>query len=283
MQVDVLWISLAAGTAIVAIIAANWRCFGGTTLAAPAGWAVAAVVALASAEAWLAWRGPQGASLVRYAAACGTLCPLMAVLGAKRPQDRGWQWIVVSLWAVLLVPLFQSLAIGSRNSLALQPVWQGVAWCLLAMGLLNYLPTRNVAAAVLAVCGQWLLLAEQLGGDGVSDPPRRVALALCLMLAGGMLAAGAARKRAANRKSSGLNDANRRWNRFRDGWGAFWALRVMQRLNQSAELGVAPLRLQWSGWEATKVSAAENSSAAEAADQRANKIMDAVLWRFERR
>ena len=39
-----------------------------------------------------------------FAAAMIVFCPAMALLGAKRPQDKPWQLIVLSLWGILALP-----------------------------------------------------------------------------------------------------------------------------------------------------------------------------------
>src|SRR5688572_28769044 len=68
----------------------------GTTLIGAWWWAIAAAVALAAVAL-------DGSGPLRFAAACLTLCPTVAVLGAKRPQDRAWHWVVLSLWIVLCI------------------------------------------------------------------------------------------------------------------------------------------------------------------------------------
>ena len=45
-----------------------------------------------------------------------------------------------------------------------------------------------------------------------------------------------------------MDRLNRRWLGFRDAFGAFWALRVLQMINQTAELQQWPVRLVWGGF-----------------------------------
>jgi hypothetical protein len=73
-----------------------------------------------------------------------------------------------------------------------------------------------------------------------------------------------------------------RWSNFRNGWGAFWALRVMHRINETAELSQWPVRLAWGGFAFTEehrhVATLDASVAAQI-----QQTMDSLLWRFERR
>lgn len=270
---------LAAGLALAAAAAALvlWRRALGTTLVAPAAWAVAAALAVAAVEAMLARQpelsGTLAASLWRYAAAVGAFCPLVAVLGAKRPQDRGWQWVVLSLWAVLLVPAGQALAAPTGNRLELFAAWRLVLWGLAAMGLLNYLPTRHAVAACLAACGQVGLLAPQLlGVSGDDEAKWRLGGVAALLLAWALVGL---RRPKSSPATTDLEGFNARWLNFRNAWGAFWALRVLQRANQTAEAANWPVRLEWTGFTPAPLDAAT----ANHIDQ----TLDSLLWRFERR
>ncbi len=96
-----------AALAAFAGLARCFRSLEGTTLRAPWYWTLAAVVAPGRGRVFRR-AVPLSASHVRYLAAVATFCPLMAVLGAKRPQDRPWQFVVLSLWIVLALPGLQA-------------------------------------------------------------------------------------------------------------------------------------------------------------------------------
>jgi hypothetical protein len=250
----------------------------GTTLAAPAAWTVAAALGSLVVEAWIRlaageWT-PQAASLARYAAACGWLCPAVAVLGAKRPQAAAWQWIVASLWLVLLVPAVQHVVARGGGGVELAPVWRTLVLVLVAVGPLNYLPTRHALAALLFAGGQSALLADALGWQRSSNPQNMVGLGWASLAAAGL----AVWFRRGRKPTEGTSPTER-WLAFRDAWGSFWALRVMQRLSASAKSGALPYDLDWSGWK----SAAGERGVATADAERIHALMDSVLWRFERR
>lgn len=275
----------------------------GTTLVAPAAWWVAAAIAIAAVEALLALKrldaATLAASLWRYTAAVGTFCPLIAVLGAKRPQDRGWQWVVAALWLVLLVPVAQAIVARGGTRLELFAGWRWLLLGFIAMGLLNYLPTRFALSSLLVAAGEYLLL-EGVAGNVAEPAASRATLCGVGMLLAAWLAgeiAHAARRSRAAPPSPATQTPAQRWLAFRDGWGAFWAIRVLQRVNQTAELGGWPVRLQWSGFVAVENAvngAIDKAGAAQpletprdllsepALAQSLDQTLDGMLRRFER-
>jgi hypothetical protein len=219
-------------------------------------------------------------SLSLYGAAVGTLCPMMAVLGAKRPQDRGWQWIVLSLWVVLLVPAVQAVAGRSAEQLELFAAWRMLLWVLIGMSLLNYLPTCHAASAVFCAIGQSLLLWPYLWG-GEPTATLRLAGASCLLIGAVMARYAHGSQRDEEGPPSPLEEPNRRWSAFRDGWGAFWGLRVLQRVNQTAELSGWPVRLDWwSGF--IRAGGGEPLEVSGHAVNHIEQTLDSLLRRFER-
>jgi hypothetical protein len=277
------WLTVALAAAVVLASGALLRRVRGTTLTAPAAWCIAAALAIGLVEFALAWgHVPESsltASLWRYSAAVGAYCPLMAVLGAKRPQDRGWQWVVASLWLVLLVPAGQALASGAGNRLELFPAWRLLLATMSAMVLLNYLPTRRTLAAIAFAAGQICLMAPYLMDAPIDRWPLLRATGLASILAAFPLASLCGRRTTTTLAKSPLEQDRERWLSFRDAWGAFWALRVMQRINQSAEHGVWPVRLRWDGFAPLADDQIVDDLPLAAAVEQS---MDAVLRRFER-
>lgn len=276
------WLAIALPLLLAACGLATLPRVRGTTLTAPTLWWIAAAAAIAAVEAFLAYHSVAPASLAaslwRYAAAVGTFCPLTAVLGAKRPQDRGWQWVVASLWLVLLVPVAQAVASPSGTQLELVAAWRWLLWGFVAMGLLNYLPTRHALPALLVAAGQVILLSGPADIAQNLSPPARTAIAATLFLA----ACGLATLPKFRPPPTALPQTNR-WLTFRNAWGAFWALRVLQRVNQTAELSDWPIRLQWSGFVRVNEApdAASNISLDAPTTAALNQSLDALLRRFE--
>src|SRR5262249_34999481 len=75
----------------------------GTTLLAPFVWSFISLALVVPAYLYLMQPVRYFADFYRreglwLIALCSSFCPLLALLGAKRPQNRMWQWIVVSFW-----------------------------------------------------------------------------------------------------------------------------------------------------------------------------------------
>jgi hypothetical protein len=216
----------------------------GTTLLAPWAWSVVALLAVAGAEIAvglsdslpLNWR--MG---LRYAVAMATFTPTMALLGAKRPQDRGWQFIVLSLWAILALPSFEWLLFGEIQEL--HPARLGFLLILVGVGAFNGIATRRWLSNLLYAAGQGALIAPFLSSS-VAGLPSALApvLGLALMVASLALPM---RVRAADSDATGLD---RVWLDFRDAYGLVWSLRVAERMNTSAAMYAWPVQLGWRGF-----------------------------------
>src|SRR5262245_58439626 len=100
------WLLLLTG---ILPLARAWRANRRTSLLQAVAWAVLA---------WLGWNGAllgdivwpdTGANSLRYLALALTGCAGVAVLGARRPGVGAWNFVVVGLLAVLLLPVAQGL------------------------------------------------------------------------------------------------------------------------------------------------------------------------------
>lgn len=240
--------------ALVAVLAAvsAWLLSRGrreiesTTLVAPWRWAHVSLFALAGCEVLLLCVAdqspPRWAAHLRFFAAATTFCPTMAQLGAKRPQDRAWQFIVASLWVVVALPAAQSLVYAPGRSLDLDATWRWFLLLLIVLGAANGLPTRFWPSWLLVAIAQGLLFAGQLPLGLQAFGPTGVAMALGLLTAAAALA------------SFGLPRAvqddsafDRQWRDFRDAFGTLWALRIAERFNAAASMYGWSVRLHWRG------------------------------------
>ncbi|MCH2114153.1 MAG: hypothetical protein MK171_04495 [Pirellulales bacterium] len=252
------WVALALAALLAVLLMHGFGRLRGTTLAAPCLWTVTAVAGLAGLAAAGGSAGEADGiylSAARFASAAMTLCPMMAVLGAKRPQDRGWQWVVLTLWIVLVWPAAQAVLMLQGPRVELYVAWKIFVAALVGVGLLSYLPTRNGAAAVLVAVGQLLLLdefLEFLSGLATVSRPWTLPVGLGCFASAALLVRfqperSPAKSGIPSTPSVALLSAQ--WQHFRDAYGAFWALRVLGRINQNAEIRQWPVRLGWSGFE----------------------------------
>jgi hypothetical protein len=279
---------LAVGSLVV--LRRVWR----TTLAAPILWGLASLAMLAACDGILTmgyWpKEGQATFLLHYAAAVSTFCPIMALLGAKRPQSRGWQWVVLALWMTLLVPAVQATIAGVGNQWQLHAMWRVLIVGLMVLELLAYLPTRDWLACLLTVLGQVALVSPYFGGFlaeffSHSPPGHSIhTLAIACFLSSGVLADLIYRFSSVWRPNAVIDacplaTCNKRWRAFRNGWGSFWGLRVKNRINESATLGDWPVRLEWNGFVAKDGPSPDVDDRAAAQIQQA---MDSLLRRFER-
>lgn len=228
--------------AAVALIAWRWPALRGTTLVAPALWSILAMLVMAIAEDLEtpavdgpapSWRLP-----LRYFTGVTSLCPAIALFGAKRPQNRAWQFIVVTLWTVLSLPSVHWWLAGRGESFGIHVAQEWFLAILLLMTGVNYLPTRFAIASLLISVAQFLLLQTFLPFSSITPQAELKSLVLCF----GALVFVIVRS---PRRRMAREPLDRLWLDFRDAFGAVWGLRVQQRVNQSAAMYGWKLRLDW--------------------------------------
>jgi hypothetical protein len=218
---------------------------------------------------WLAagmayWLG-QPLTPWRYLAVSVTGCFFAAVLGARRPGMAAWNFVTLGLLAALLLPCLE------------QP-WRAPHWHLdeprtiflsgvLAVGLLNYLPTRFFWATWPTAAVVFFEMRELVESATRTNP----ALHLGLSLLGIAIAAFAAWLRVRRRLAVGLD---RLWFTFRDGFGAAWGLRAMEQFNAAARHAQWPVSLTWHGLES------QGTETAVVLPQEVEQKLRAVLKRF---
>jgi hypothetical protein len=268
LTVTAVGVGLAAAS-----LAFAFRKSKGTTLRAPLVWAMVSLVSLIAAEGLqLRYRASDGVRTKwDFIVATSTFCPIIALLGAKRPQNRAWQWIVLTLWGVVALPAIESLIIHPQESFEMHPVWQIFVGLLIVVGCVNYLPTCYAVPSLIVAAGQCVLFGASLFGPDswllsfrlklFTLPPLLAAdgktqgLRMWLLLAGilplttAVCAASVVGRKPCRLPTSPLADWNRVWRDFRNDFGLLWAARIVERFNAQAHGSGVNVRLTWSGFE----------------------------------
>jgi hypothetical protein len=198
--------------------------------------------------AWLGWSGflacaifgpERFAVALSYLALVTTGCAGMAVLGARRPGVIGWNFVIIGLLAVLLLPLAEGW--GDLRLSLVRIVFLAVT---LAVVPFNYLPTRmGLAALALAVgCGLELYclgghvdLAMDSAPDWIAGCGR-LFVAVSPWVAWGLMKG----------KPIPVSEFDHIWLDFRDRFGMTWSLRLREQFNRAAANAGWQSRLGWS-------------------------------------
>ncbi|MFO0871806.1 MAG: hypothetical protein U0935_23020 [Pirellulales bacterium] len=244
----------------VGLLAALWREVRDSLLVYAWGWTCLAAVAVGGVELWVvlgmttsgaaeaapSWLGP-----TRYAAACLLFCPLMSVLGSKRPHEQAWQWIVLSLWGILVLPAVEFLLVRRGATLEIHGVRSWFLLGLIFLTATHGIGTRGFPAGGLLALAQTLLLRHHLPGlarwleaehhQPLSDSAiTHVAVLLLIATLSWLLTLPRWHRHAPPQ--------DRVWLDFRDAFGTLWALRIRERFNDAASAGSWDLRLAWLGF-----------------------------------
>ncbi len=236
-----------------------WRAHRATSLAHAIGWAIIA---------WLSWGvafvfggDRAGIDPWRYCALCLTGCAGVAVLGARRPHAFAWNFVVLGLFAVMVWPLIESLAIGTPATDPLRIFFMAAT---IAVGILNYLPTRLAPAALLlgiTCTGQMGLMFAPAWWPGE---------AASLTVAGFLTAIPWIAWACLRKHEPQVGPTDRLWLDFRDAWGLLWSQRVREQFNRAAENAGYAVTLTWNGVRGH-----------ESWDEKAlSEMMRAILQRF---
>lgn len=237
----------ASGAALMvslAVLLSGRRTVGRTTLNSAWWWTVAGILAWSAVELANSWSllVASSAAALRLAAQALSFCPAIAVLGAKRPQHVAWNFVVLSLWAVVALPAAETFLLRRGYAVAVGDARGAFLWLLIALGPINYLPTRFWLGSLLLAAGQVVALSRYLPLIRQSIVAQESTMGLCLVAAA-LVAAWAVSRRSHRRGAyDGL------WLDFRDAFGLFWSLRVQQRVNELARQNGWDLDLRWSGF-----------------------------------
>jgi hypothetical protein len=245
----------------------------GTTLELPWFWTLAALIEVGAAEIAGAIADPAPAWLpeVRSMSAALTLCPAIALLGAKRPQQGIWQLLVVGFLAMAWTPAVLELALRPGQGVVL-PAY--ISWPLAAVVLFlvaNHAFTRYWPSALLAGAGyaaifapQWPVGARDLGAFGPLVGLLCFDAALLLVVLD------------LPPRDEPDDAGHQMWLDFRDAYGAVWALRIAERVNEAAAQNGWRVRLEWGGLQSTEAGDADVSADTLAA----TRLLRSLLRRF---
>jgi hypothetical protein len=208
-----------------------WVAHKQTSIAHALGWATAA---------WIAWIAAVFVESVplRYLAICLTGCMGIAVLGARRPGVGAWNFVVLGLLVVQLLPLGTSALLGTSKELQLSVPFLLFVAGTLSVTVLNYLPTRLALGALLLGigCGVELWNITQLGVAENVVLAGRISLALAPWMA--LLGV---------RRRGRFSEFDRLWLDFRDRSGGLWAERIREQFNRAALNAGLKADLGWGG------------------------------------
>jgi hypothetical protein len=194
--------------------------------------------------AWVAWGGAMFITLhsgsaethpvAAYVALSLSGCAGVAVLGARRPGAGAWNFVVGGLLAVMLLPLAESLFIQRP---ILDPMRAVFLAATIAVGVLNFLPTRLAPAAVLvgSACAIHLLVLSGQTDQGTYLAWWLLALAPWVGFFAWLM------------PPPPDSEFDRLWLNFRDRFGFLWSQRTREQFNRSAVNAGWPVVLRWHG------------------------------------
>lgn len=255
-------VSLAAAAVTACAACAGAYLARGSTAVPAAWWACGAAVAAGAEAAARAAGGladPASQTSARLAVSALAVCPIMSLLGAKRPQHGVWQFIVATLAAVLALPAATATLVRPGSLPDVHPLQR---WFMLVVAIvagLNFVATRHGLAAVAIVAAQATLMRTVLPfGSGGSSPI--VDAIAAAVVAGGAVAAvvqsavwPAGRSKPGAAEVSGAVAADVQaalgpaYLALRETLGAAWALRIAERFNAEAASAGWPCRLSFDG------------------------------------
>ncbi len=221
-----------------------WRAFQyhrQSTLLHSVFWALAALLAWMAAVGIEAMRTEPASGLQGYLALSLTGCASLAVLGARRPGAGAWNFVILGLLAVMLFLWLEGRL--AEDDLILHRVRTVFLASTVAIGVLNYLPTRLAPAAMLLALGCAGELLMILGSESLAAAFAPARYLSQLMVA---LAPWAAYARM-HWQSLPPSEFDQVWLRFRNSFGLVWAQRLREQFNQSAKHTNWPVVLRWQG------------------------------------
>ena len=245
----------------------------GTTLQAVWWWTLAAWICVGGATVGLSGDPSAAGTHLQYAAGIASFCPLMALLGAKRPQNSAWGWVVATLVVILILPSLEQRLFWPSASLRIEGARSWFLLLLIGLSWSIYLPTRHWPSSLLTSMGQSLLLWVHF--PWAAQPLGPLAPVAALGLWGTALALvvlGWPKSRQAVYRNDQV------WRDFRNQFGLLWGLRVAERFNAAAQSYGWKFRLGWWGFQFPDD--ATPSSFTPELQANINAVLDNLLLKF---
>ena len=213
----------------------------GTTLTAAWAWTLLSWLGLVGCEVGIGIFHELNVPIVesqwRYLATIGMFLPSLAQLGAKRKHLAVWQLLVATFWLALGAPVFKSWLFSTTGEIDPGWAWGIFLAILVILGLLNNGLTRFGPTALCLAVAQSVMIYPYLPWTVSQVTSSGALVALAIILLGIVLAScGWPGRREA------IHMEDRAWLDFRDRYGSFWSLRVMQCVSEAA------VRYEWGLW-----------------------------------
>ncbi len=226
-----------------------WRTLAGTTLTSAVVWMQFAnvVLCLSALGSLMRWPNDAWRDQLWYFSAILVAVPPVAVLGARKPGAAAWTWFVlVPMVLVLEWPAVSGFRSDGPPARMILEGPQAIGYfVVLTMGYGNYFGTRFTTATLLAAAAAVLLMLPHLGVGFLAPTTSRTLAAVCHVFA----VLSVRPEPRSNQVESERERWDRLWRTFRDWFGAVWAKRVMDRINESSQGERWSLRLDLDGFK----------------------------------
>ncbi|MEC9097201.1 MAG: hypothetical protein VX776_11240 [Planctomycetota bacterium] len=180
---------------------------------------------------------------IQFAAHALVFCPFMSLLGARRPQNKMWEFIVFSLWLVLILPALETVLLSPGQLADTQGIRAWFMLILIGVSAMNVILSRFWVSGLLIGVAQFLLVNPSLPSWSHLHFSHGMEVGLSVAIASFLVAFLQPKP---NR--TGIREEDVVWLDYRDMFGGMWALRIKERINQSATMYGWDLRLTWTGF-----------------------------------
>lgn len=182
---------------------------------------------------------------IQYSAHSLIFCPFMSLLGARRPQNRMWEMVVITLWFILVLPALEAVIVRPGQNYDTQGIRAWFMMILIFVSSMNIILGRFWICGFLIGCAQFALVNAHLPSWLQIQSTAMVPWGLGFAIAA-LIAMFALRKP----DRSKMRVENQVWLDYRDMFGGMWALRIRERINATAKMNDWDLRLEWDGFTA---------------------------------